>query len=106
MSHWYVWSAIVAMAAVTFLIRALPFLGARWLKGSPRVSQIGVFLPPAIMALLLIHSVRELGASSPQSWWPALVAVGATLLLQILAGRALVSIASGTVLYMLWLALA
>jgi len=105
MNDWYVWSAILAMAAVTFLIRALPFLGARWLKGSPRVTQVGLFLPPAIMALLLTHSVRELGAQSSASWWPALVAVAVTLLLQIVMRRALISIAAGVLVYMFGLSL-
>jgi len=71
MNDIYVLLAIVAMGAVTFAIRALPFLGARWLKDSPMVRCIGVFLPPAIMALLTIHSVRDLGLAASGQLWPA-----------------------------------
>lgn len=106
MTDGYVLSAIVAMGAITFLIRALPFLGARWLRGSPVVRRIGVFLPPAIMALLLTHSVRDLGVQAPGQWWPAVVAVMVTLLLQLYQRQPLISIAAGMLTYMLWIRLA
>jgi len=107
MNDIYVLLAIVAMGAVTFAIRALPFLGARWLKDSPMVRRIGVFLPPAIMALLTVHSVRDLGlAASGQLWLavvPAAVAVLVALGLQVYKRQPLLSITAATVLYMLWL---
>lgn len=105
MSDGYVLAAIVAMGAITFFIRALPFLGARWLRGSPVVRRIGVFLPPAIMALLLIHSVRDLGLQAPSQWWPAIVAVTVTLVLQLYHRQPLISITAGTLTYMLWIQL-
>lgn len=102
MSDLYVLSAIVAMGAVTFLMRALPFIGARWLRGSPMVRRIGLFLPPAIMALLLLHSARDLGLQSPGHVLPTVVAVLVVLGLQLYKRQPLLSIAAGTVLYMLW----
>ena len=105
MSNTYVLLAIVAMGAVTFAIRALPFLGARWLKDSPMVRRIGVFLPPAIMALLMIHSVRELGLATPGQLWPAVVAALVALALQLYKRQPLLSIAAATVVYMLWIQL-
>lgn len=103
MNDWYVFSAVVAMGAVTFLIRALPFMGARWLRGSPRVRRIGVFLPPAIMALLLVHSARDLGLQAPNQLLPTIVSVLVVLGLQLYKRQPLLSIAAGTVLYMLWI---
>lgn len=102
MNTGYVVMAIAAMGAVTFLIRALPFLAARWLRQSPVVRQVGVFLPPAIMTLLLIHSVRDLGGQSSSHILPTLVAVGVVLALQAYKRQPLLSITAGTVLYMLW----
>ena len=102
MSDGYVLLAILAMGAVTFAIRGLPFLGARWLKDSPLAKRIGLFLPPAIMALLTVHSVRELGLQAPGMWLPAVVAIGVALMLQVYKRQPLLSIAAGTVLYMLW----
>lgn len=102
MSDVYVLLAVLAMGTVTFLIRALPFLGARWLKGNPKVRRIGVFLPPAIMALLLVHSARDLGMQAPGHWLPAVVSVLVVVGLQFYKRQPLLSIAAGTVLYMLW----
>ncbi len=58
--HTYVISAILLMGLVTFALRALPFVAARWLQKHPIVKRFGQFLPLAIMTLLLV-----LG----QSWW-------------------------------------
>lgn len=102
MSTAYVVMAIAAMGAVTFLIRALPFLAARWLRHSPVVRQVGAFLPPAIMTLLLIHSVRDLSDQSSSHILPTLVAVLVVLALQAYKRQPLLSITAGTVLYMLW----
>jgi branched-subunit amino acid transport protein AzlD len=102
MNDVYVLSAIVAMGAVTFLIRALPFMGARWLRGSPIVRRVGLFLPPAIMALLLLHSARDLSLQAPGHVLPTVVAVLVVLGLQLYKRQPLLSIAAGTVLYMLW----
>lgn len=106
MNDLYVLTAAVAMGAVTFLIRALPFMGARWLRGSSVVRRIGIFLPPAIMALLLVHSARDLGLQAPGQVLPAVVAVLVVLALQLYQRQPLLSIAAGTVLYMLWVQLA
>lgn len=102
MSDAYVVLAIAAMGVVTFLIRALPFLAARWLINSPVVRRVGVFLPPAIMTLLLIHSVRDLGSQSADHTLPTVVAVLVVLVFQAYKRQPLLSITAGTVLYVLW----
>ena len=103
MNEGYVLLAIVSMGAVTFAIRGLPFLGARWLKDSPLVRRMGVFLPPAIMALLTVHSVRDFGLQAPGMLLPAVVAAMVALALQIYKRQPLFSIAAATVVYMLWI---
>lgn len=102
MSDFYVLLAILAMGAVTFAIRGLPFLGSRWLKDSPLARRVGTFLPPAIMALLTVHSVHGFAVDAPGQLWPAVTAVGLALGLQLYKRQPLLSIAAGTVLYMLW----
>lgn len=99
----YVFWSIVAMGAVTFFIRALPFIGARWLRGSPAVRRVGLFLPPAIMALLLVHSARDLGLQAPGRLLPTIVSVLVVLAIQLYKRQPLLSIAAGTVLYVLWI---
>lgn len=101
----YVLTCIVAIGAVTFLIRALPFLGARWLKEHPVVRRVGVFLPPAIMTLLLVHSVTDLSQQASAPMLPATLAVVLVLVLQGVWKQPLLSIAAGTGLYMAWLQL-
>ncbi len=102
MSSDYVLMAVLAMGAVTFMIRALPFLAARWLRRSPLVLQVGAFLPPAIMTLLLIHSMRDLSQQQSGQVLPTVVAVLVVLGLQAYKRQPLLSIAAGTVLYMVW----
>ena len=98
----YVLASIAAAGLVTFLIRATPFLGARWLRKSRAVHQVGQFLPPAIMTLLLVHSIRELGESSRYYFMPETVAVLAVIALQWKTRQPLLSIAVGTASYVLW----
>jgi branched-subunit amino acid transport protein AzlD len=98
----YVLISIAAAGLVTFLIRATPFLAARWLRKSPLVHQVGQFLPPAIMALLLVHSIRGLGDASRHAYLPETVAVLVVILLQWKTRQPLLSIAVGTGSYVLW----
>jgi branched-subunit amino acid transport protein AzlD len=98
----YVLASIAAAGLVTFLIRATPFLGARWLRKSPIVHQVGQFLPPAIMTLLLVHSIRELGESAQYAYMPETVAVLVVIVLQWKLRQPLLSIAVGTASYVLW----
>ena len=97
----YALGAIAAMALVTFGLRALPFLGARWLAKSPRVQSLGRFLPLAIMALLLLHTALAQAERNPAAPWAEVAAIGLTLVLQWRWRQALLSIGAGTALYVL-----
>jgi len=91
--------AIGCMALVTFVLRALPFIGAAHLSRFPRLLQLGRFLPPAIMALLLLHSVMESRTGHDWGLWPALLAAGVAMALQWRMRQPLVSILAATSLY-------
>jgi branched-subunit amino acid transport protein AzlD len=95
----YALSAIAAMAAVTFGLRALPFLAARWLQKSSRVRALGQFLPLAVMSLLLAHTVLANARDNPAGPWAELAGVGLTMGLQWRWRQALLSILAGTALY-------
>ncbi len=106
MNTGYVLMSIAAMGVVTFGLRALPFLTARWLRDSPRVMRLGGFLPSAIMVILLMHSIRDLGQRSSSAYLAAeLICVAVVLLLQWYKSQPLLSILAGTGLYMGWLEL-
>ena len=81
----YILAAILAMAFVTFALRALPFVAAQWLRKHPIVDQLGEFLPLAIMTLLTVHSAA--GSATEHAGWPW--------------PEALLSILAGTCVYVL-----
>jgi branched-subunit amino acid transport protein AzlD len=95
--------AIGAMALVTLALRAAPFVAARALKRYPQIDRLGRFLPPAIMVLLVLHtlygSARDNPASGP---WAEIVSAGVAMALQYRWRHSLLSIACGTTLYVLW----
>lgn len=106
MNTFYVVLAILVMGAVTFALRALPFLASRWLSDSPHIMRLGSFLPSAIMTVLLLHSVRDLaGRSGSPGFLAELVCVLVVLVLQWFGRQPLVSILAGTGSYMLWMSL-
>jgi len=97
----YALGVLAAMAIVTFGLRALPFLAARWLQSHPLVQRLGRFLPLAIMALLLLHTLVGSARQNPTGPWAELVAVATVLALQWWRRQALLSILAGTALYVL-----
>lgn len=95
--------AVVLITLVTFSLRALPFIAGSFLKRYQWVASLGNFLPPAIMALLLMHSVNDLATQSSTAYWPECASVALTLMMHVLWRKPLISIVSGTGLYILLL---
>lgn len=95
----YVVAVIVAMGLVTFALRALPFVAARWLQAHSVVQRLGQFLPLAIMTLLLVHSAVGASAQHRSGPWPELLAVALVVILQWRGRNALLSILVGTAVY-------
>lgn len=94
--------ALAAAAAVTFALRALPFVAAQWLRRHPFVQRLGDFLPLAIMTLLVLHSGVGAAAEDPHGPWPELAAVALTLAMQWRLRHPLLSILCGAALYVGW----
>jgi len=95
----YALGVLAAMAAVTFGLRALPFLAARFLQSHPLVQRLGRFLPLAIMTLLLIHTLVGSARENPSGPWAELAAVLTVAGLQWWRRQPLLSILAGTALY-------
>jgi len=91
--------AIACMAVVTFALRCLPFLGAAHLQRFPVLMRLGRFLPPAIMVLLVLHSVHGTAAEHDKGLWPAVLAASLAMLLQWRTRQPLLSIFAATGLY-------
>ncbi len=94
--------ALAAAMAVTFALRALPFVAAQWLQRHGFVRRLGDFLPLGIMTLLVLHSGAGAAAADPQGPWPELASVGLTVLLQWRLRHPLLAILCGAALYLVW----
>lgn len=94
-------AAIAVMAVVTFLTRALPFLlFGRGNRVPAVITYLGKYLPPAVIAMLIVYCLRDVSFSSASGWVPALIASAAVIALHLWKKNNLLSIMGGTVLYM------
>lgn len=98
----YVLSVLVAMMAVTFALRALPFMAAQWLQKHPFVRRLGDFLPLGIMTLLVLHSGIGAATADPSRPWPELAAVTLAAVMQWRLRHPLLSIVCATAVYVAW----
>jgi branched-subunit amino acid transport protein AzlD len=87
------------MGLTTFVLRALPFLASHWLQDHPLVRSLGRFLPLAIMGLLLVNAMLAEHADKNGGPWPELACVAMVALLQGFFRNALLSILTGTGVY-------
>ncbi len=93
---------ITVVSLVTIFTRTLPFL---FFSGDKQPSKyvlyIGNILPPAIMAMLLIYSIRFETPFKYPFGLPALISIFFVVLLHVWKRNNLISILVGTVCYML-----
>jgi len=92
---------ILITALVTLFTRAVPFL---FFSGAERppdyILYLGKILPPAVMAMLLVFSVRNISFSASPFGIPEFTALSAVVLLHSIKRNTLFSIAGGTIVYM------
>ncbi len=94
--------AIIAMALVTYGIRLGPFVLFGGGKQTPAwVRYIGGVLPPAVMGMLIVYSLKHIEILKVSSSLPVLIAIAVTSVLHIWKRNNLLSILSGTAVYML-----
>ena len=91
---------VAVMAAVTMLLRFLPFLVFRK-KVPPCITYLGRVLPPAIIGMLVIYCLKDTVITSAPFGLPELIAGVMVVLLQAWKRNALLSILCGTIVYML-----
>ena len=93
---------ILAVAAGTQLTRWLPFLLFPESRKPPQaVTDLGRLLPAAMMGLLVVYCLKDVSWTAPTHGAPEALAVLAVGLLHRWRENVLLSIAGGTVLYML-----
>lgn len=98
----YLILVIAVMTAATFATRALPFVLLRRGAEHPLVIYLGRYLPPAVMSLLVMYSVKDVAFATAPYGLAHLLAIAVTAGVHLWRRNALLSIAAGTGLFM-WL---
>lgn len=93
----------VAICALgTALTRFLPFLlFSEKRKTPPYIQYLGRMLPAAVFGMLVIYCLKNVPFSGLSNAFPQLLAVTVTAFLHLLIGNMLLSVAGGTLTYML-----
>ena len=94
---------LIAVASlVTIALRFLPFIVfGRGRKTPEIITYLGRVLPFAIMGMLVVYSLRNISFTAMPFGLPELIACLVVVLLHIWRRNTLISIAGGTVAYML-----
>ena len=93
---------IAAVVAGTMLTRFLPFiLFPANKKTPPLVAFLGKMLPAAVMGMLVVYSLKDTQILSGSHGAPEAIAVALTVILQATLRNLLLTIAAGTIGYML-----
>ena len=91
---------IAVMAAVTILLRFLPFLIFRK-QTPPYITYLGKVLPSAIIGMLVIYCLKDVNLATHPHGLPELIAAACVVGLQVWKRNSLLSILSGTAVYMI-----
>lgn len=93
---------IAAVVAGTMLTRFLPFiLFPDNKKTPPLVAFLGKMLPAAVMGMLVVYSLKDTQILSGRHGVPEAIAVALIVILQATLRNLLLTIAAGTISYML-----
>ncbi len=91
---------IAVMAIVTILLRFLPFLVFRR-QVPPYITYLGKVLPAAIIGMLVIYCFKDTVLTAHPFGIPELIAAACVVGLQVWKRNSLISILTGTAVYML-----
>lgn len=93
---------IAVVALVTIALRFLPFLIFSGKRQTPAyVSYLGKVLPFSIMGMLVVYCLRNISFSAAPFGLPELLSCAVVAALHLWKRNTLLSIAGGTILYML-----
>ncbi|WP_406023439.1 AzlD domain-containing protein [Nocardioides sp. NBC_00850] len=98
---WYVLSAVLVSAAVTWTLRAAPFAMLAPLRHSALLAYIGDRMPIGVMVILAAYTLRDTDPVVLTSAGPAALALAITIGLHLWRGSMTLSIFAGTAAYVL-----
>ena len=97
----HVLGTVAVAALVTVLLRFLPFLIFGGDRQTPAyITYLGKVLPYAIMGMLVVFCLKGVSLTAAPHGLPELIACGLTAGLHVWKRNTLLSIAGGTVIYM------
>lgn len=97
---------VLVMSVVTHLLRAFPFIVFGITGKAPKIAvYLGKALSPAAIAMLVVYCFKTVDFTVPGKFIPELIASVAVILLHLWKKNPLISIFSGTVIYMMLLRL-
>ncbi len=95
---------IGALAAGVMITRFVPFLLFPENRPVPRVIEyLGAVLPPAVIGLLVVYCLRNVDFLHSNFGLPEMAAIGSICILHTWKKNSLLSIAGGTIIYMILL---
>lgn len=100
MSERQVWISIFVIAAVTALLRFLPFVLFREKQSPAWLTALNSSLPYAAMGMLVVYCLRDVSFASVRGFVPAFLALLAVGVTFVWKRNTLLSILVGTVGYM------
>jgi len=87
---------------MTFLTRLIPFILFKGKKETPKsIRYIGNYLPPAVIAMLIIYSIKNISIIVYPYGIPEIIGIAAVVLLHLYKRNNLLSIVGGTIIYMI-----
>lgn len=92
---------IAVVAAVTILLRFLPFIIFKGRKTPEFIVYLGKVLPFAIIGMLVVYCLKAVSLVKFPFGFPELIAGVVVVLLHLWKRNTLISIAVGTIVYML-----
>ena len=92
---------VIIMASVTILLRFLPFIIFNGKQTPKYILYLGNVLPYSIMGMLVVYCLKGTNFQSLQGFVPAVVASLVVVLSYVWKRNTLISIISGTVVYMI-----
>ena len=93
--------SIVIISLITIALRALPFILLKGRKTPAWIEYMGRVLPFAVIGMLVVYCLKGISFTTPAGFAPALIATAVIVLSYVWKQNTLLSIISGTVIYMI-----
>lgn len=95
-SNGYIISAILLAAAITFVLRLIPFGIKNILRDKPIINNLAAWVPLGAMVCLAVYVLAAIDYSSPNTATPYLAGVAVTVALQLWRRNLALSLLGGT----------